>query len=32
MEAYENEMVKRYAEQQQMREDEIMMKKAEVEA
>jgi hypothetical protein len=32
MEDYENEMLKRFAEQQQMREDEIRAKKAELEA
>jgi hypothetical protein len=32
MEEYETEMLMRYAEQQQLREDEIRQKKAEVEA
>lgn len=32
MEGYENEMLMRYAEQQQLREDEIRAKKAEIEA
>lgn len=32
LEAYENEMLRRFAEQQQAREDEIRAKKAEVEA
>ena len=32
MEDYENEMLKRFAEQQEMREEEIKAKKAELEA
>lgn len=32
LEEYENEMLRRFAEQQQLREDEIRAKKAEVEA
>ena len=32
LEEYENEMLKRFAEQQQYREDEIRAKKAEMEA
>jgi hypothetical protein len=32
LEAYENDMLKRFAEQQQMREDEIRERKAQIEA